>query len=206
MDHPVRTIRSGGGCRPVSKYVRNVFSSSVFGFIPSEITRLIPRIISSCPLYPIANIQVIFDPSLVFSIASRRRFLISAGTSQRSPTISSDMEFLISFSTNFGILVRNSWNIPAISISDRSSIFSFESAHILTYLIWFIRQSNKILSILSPHFSCQKEAIFETFVAHLLFPSIINPICSSILYTKKYQENINIREKSNEKVPRFAFL
>mgnify|MGYP007067850965 CR=1 FL=1 len=176
------------------------------GSIHSAIARLIPRTISSCQLYAIANIAVIFSQFLAWSIASRRSDLISGGTNQRSPMISRRIEFFMSFVTSFGILSRKSWNIPAISTSERSRIFSFESAHILTYSIWASRQSVRIFSILSPQLAWPKETTFESFFAHRLFPSMMNPMCLSILYTKKYQENINIRQKSNGKIRDLLFL
>ena len=198
-------MRSGGGYFPVSRYMRKDFSSSDFGSTHSAIALLIPLIISSWPLYAMANIHVILFQFFVWSIASRRSDLISGGTSQRSQAISSRIEFLMSFSTSFGILSRNSWKIPAISISERSKIFSFESAHILTYSIFASRQSARIFSILSPPLAWPNETTFESFLAHRLFPSMMNPICLSILYTKKYQENININQKSNEKIRDLLF-
>jgi len=199
-------MRSGGGYFPVSKYVKNDFSSNLLGSIHSAITLFIPRTISSCPLYPIANIQVIWAPFFVRSIESSRSVLISEGTSQRSPTISSRTDFSMSLSTSLGIFSRKSWNIPAISTCERSSIFSFESAHKLTYSIWAPKQSSKTFSMLSHHFSCQKEAIFDIFFAHLRFPSMINPICLSISVYKKVTREYQYRKEKQWKSSEICFF
>ena len=176
------------------------------GSIHSAITLFIHRTISSCPLYAIANIHVIRSPSLVFSIESNKSDRISPGINQRSPTTSRRTEFSISFSVNFGILLRKIWNIPASSTSERSKMFSLESAHKLTYSIWVFKQSFRTFSMLSHHFSCQKEAIFDIFFAHLRFPSMINPICLGISVYKKVTREYQYRKEKQWKSSEICFF
>jgi len=97
-----------------------------------------------------------FSHHTVSSIAWKSISRIDDGISHRSHTTSSLIQDLTSFGTSFGIFSSKSQNIELISSFDLSRIFSFESAHILTYLMPAFRQSVRTGSTLSPPFSCQK--------------------------------------------------
>jgi len=170
-------MRSGGGKIPVSRYVANVLSSSDDGSTHSDIHLFTPLTISSCPLYPRTRANVIWVPPTVASFASMRIFWISSGRSERSPIVSNRIDAWVKVGRTWGILWRMRPNIEVSSNSERSMIFSFESAHMLTYLIPAARHICTTGSTLSPPCLCQRETILPSFFAQRRFPSMINPIC-----------------------------